>query len=85
MHFFFQGIRTKTSLLSHAGHSFLGCILQVGGRSNGESAVTENVLGLMDIGSWKGVGGWCTVTEMELEVVPQEVSYNLKSWDARVS
>ncbi|TKC42553.1 hypothetical protein EI555_009875, partial [Monodon monoceros] len=29
--------------------------LNVGGRSNGESAVTENVLGLMDIGSWKGL------------------------------
>lgn len=53
MDFFLQEVRTELSLLGHAGHRLLGCVLQVDGRSNGESTVIENVLGLVDIGSFQ--------------------------------
>lgn len=48
---FFPGPRTQASLLGHAGHSLLGCILQVNGRSDGQPAVVENSLSLLDVGS----------------------------------
>lgn len=46
---------------------------------SGSPAVAENVLGPSWLLVPEGSGGCCTVTEMKLKVMPQEVSYNLKS------
>lgn len=51
---FLQGMRTKSSLLGHTRHGLLGCVLQVDGGCNWEPAVTQYVLGFVDIGSYKG-------------------------------
>lgn len=51
-----SGDQGTGSLLGHAGHGLLGCVLQVHSRGDGEPAAAEDALGLVDVGSWERRG-----------------------------